>query len=153
MFKIFPMINVDGVIYGNFRCDMGGVDLNRKWQEPCKFLQPHIFSMKEYLTDLNKMTPIEYYFDLHGHSKKLNSFCYCCLLNEQSRVLPLMLSRLTPIINFKDCTFGLGPDKIRTARGFMFQLCQEVNVLTIECSFFGTNFSNKNVHFEPHHMS
>ena len=30
--KIFPMINVDGVIYGNFRCDVTGVDLNRRWK-------------------------------------------------------------------------------------------------------------------------
>jgi cytosolic carboxypeptidase protein 2/3 len=30
--KIYPMINVDGVIYGNFRCDATGVDLNRRWR-------------------------------------------------------------------------------------------------------------------------
>lgn len=30
-FKIFPMINVDGVIYGNSRCDLSGDDLNRQW--------------------------------------------------------------------------------------------------------------------------
>ena len=27
--KIYPMINIDGVIYGNFRCDITGFDLNR----------------------------------------------------------------------------------------------------------------------------
>lgn len=32
--RVFPMINVDGVIYGNFRCDLGGFDLNRTWKEP-----------------------------------------------------------------------------------------------------------------------
>ena len=40
------MINVDGVIYGNFRCDMGGADLNRRWKEPCKYLHPQVFSIK-----------------------------------------------------------------------------------------------------------
>jgi cytosolic carboxypeptidase protein 2/3 len=30
--KIYPMVNVDGVIYGNFRCDVTGVDLNRRWK-------------------------------------------------------------------------------------------------------------------------
>jgi cytosolic carboxypeptidase protein 2/3 len=30
--KIYPMVNVDGVIYGNFRCDVSGVDLNRRWR-------------------------------------------------------------------------------------------------------------------------
>lgn len=31
-FRIFPMINVDGVIFGNFRCDLSGMDLNRCWK-------------------------------------------------------------------------------------------------------------------------
>ena len=29
VFKIIPMINVDGVILGNTRCDISGLDLNR----------------------------------------------------------------------------------------------------------------------------
>ena len=43
--KIFPMINVDGVIYGNFRCDIGGFDLNRNWRKPDKVLHPQISSI------------------------------------------------------------------------------------------------------------
>ncbi len=34
VFKIFPMINPDGVRYGNYRCSINGDDLNRKWIEP-----------------------------------------------------------------------------------------------------------------------
>jgi murein tripeptide amidase MpaA len=34
IFKIFPMINPDGVRYGNYRCSIYGGDLNRKWIEP-----------------------------------------------------------------------------------------------------------------------
>ena len=44
--KIFPMINVDGVIYGNFRCDLGGFDLNRTWKEPHRDLHPQIYAIK-----------------------------------------------------------------------------------------------------------
>jgi murein tripeptide amidase MpaA len=36
IFKIVPMLNVDGVIIGNFRCSLAGVDLNRKWHRPNK---------------------------------------------------------------------------------------------------------------------
>lgn len=40
------MVNVDGVIYGNFRCDLGGFDLNRNWRMPDKSLHPQIFAIK-----------------------------------------------------------------------------------------------------------
>ena len=32
--KIIPMLNPDGVIVGNYRCSLSGVDLNRKWISP-----------------------------------------------------------------------------------------------------------------------
>lgn len=48
-FVIVPMVNVDGVIYGNFRCDISGDDLNRQWTEPSKQLHPQIYKIKEYV--------------------------------------------------------------------------------------------------------
>lgn len=47
VFKVFPMVNVDGVVYGNFRCDLGGFDLNRNWKDPDKLLHPQVFGIKE----------------------------------------------------------------------------------------------------------
>jgi len=29
IFKIVPMLNIDGVLNGNYRCNLAGVDLNR----------------------------------------------------------------------------------------------------------------------------
>lgn len=46
VFKIIPMLNPDGVINGNTRCNLAGVDLNRQWIEPNKKLHPSIFHMK-----------------------------------------------------------------------------------------------------------
>ena len=34
LFKIVPMMNSDGVINGNTRCSLAGVDLNRSWMDP-----------------------------------------------------------------------------------------------------------------------
>lgn len=36
IFKIVPMVNPDGVIHGNYRCDLAGADLNRRWKKPNK---------------------------------------------------------------------------------------------------------------------
>jgi hypothetical protein len=44
--KCIPMINIDGVINGNFRCDLSGVDLNRNWKNPSSILHPQIYSIK-----------------------------------------------------------------------------------------------------------
>lgn len=40
------MINVDGVIYGNFRCDLAGYDLNRTWKNPLPSIHPQVFGVK-----------------------------------------------------------------------------------------------------------
>ena len=34
--RIVPMINIDGVIYGNYRSSLIGRDLNRVWDTPSK---------------------------------------------------------------------------------------------------------------------
>ena len=43
VFKIIPMVNPDGVIYGNFRCNLAGVDINRNWTDPNKILHPEAY--------------------------------------------------------------------------------------------------------------
>jgi cytosolic carboxypeptidase protein 2/3 len=34
--KLVPMVNPDGVIIGNSRSSLAGVDLNRRWSNPSK---------------------------------------------------------------------------------------------------------------------
>jgi murein tripeptide amidase MpaA len=46
VFRIVPMLNIDGVVYGNQRCSLLGVDLNRRWVSPNVFLHPTIFYAK-----------------------------------------------------------------------------------------------------------
>ena len=41
------MLNVDGVIYGNFRCDLAGCDLNRTWKNPSQQIQPQVYQIKQ----------------------------------------------------------------------------------------------------------
>jgi murein tripeptide amidase MpaA len=45
-FYIIPMLNVDGVINGNYRCSLAACDLNRQFKDPSKTLHPAIYYTK-----------------------------------------------------------------------------------------------------------
>lgn len=47
LFKLVPMLNPDGVINGNTRCNLSGVDLNRHWMDPSPKLHPTAFHYKQ----------------------------------------------------------------------------------------------------------
>ncbi len=46
MFKIVPMMNPDGVIVGNYRCSLAGVDLNRTYKHTIRDLYPTVYAAK-----------------------------------------------------------------------------------------------------------
>jgi hypothetical protein len=69
------MINPDGVIYGNFRTNLAGYDLNRQWAEPNKVLHSEIFTVSRFLSTLNN---IELILDFHGHSKLTGACIFAC---------------------------------------------------------------------------
>lgn len=41
------MLNPDGVIVGNSRCNLYGYDLNRQWKYPQSHVAPEIVSIKK----------------------------------------------------------------------------------------------------------
>lgn len=74
VFKIIPMVNADGVIHGNSRAGLIGLDPNRSWKKPRKTVNPdnwHI--IKEIMTYKSNISMI---LDLHSHSKKTGCFFY-----------------------------------------------------------------------------
>ena len=52
VFKIVPMLNPDGVVIGNYRCHLAGLDLNRTWSDPSRTVTPTIFSLKRMLASV-----------------------------------------------------------------------------------------------------
>jgi murein tripeptide amidase MpaA len=40
VFKLFPMVNPDGVVHGNYRTNLAGVDLNRVWDSVDQVFSP-----------------------------------------------------------------------------------------------------------------
>lgn len=47
IFKIIPMVNPDGVIHGNTRAELTGIDPNRVWKKPSKTITPSIYYIKK----------------------------------------------------------------------------------------------------------
>lgn len=72
------MLNIDGVIIGNYRCDLAQVDLNRQWIDPNKKFHPTIFHTKEMIKRMKIERELLVYCDFHGHSRKKNCFMYGC---------------------------------------------------------------------------
>ncbi|RHY83675.1 hypothetical protein DYB35_001431 [Aphanomyces astaci] len=74
VFKIIPMLNPDGVIHGNYRCSVAGVDLNRRWSKPCQDSHPTIFAAKHMIMSMRNARRVVLFCDIHGHSRKKNMF-------------------------------------------------------------------------------
>ena len=47
VFKIVPMVNPDGVIHGNTRAELTGIDCNRVWKKPSKHATPAVYHIKK----------------------------------------------------------------------------------------------------------
>ena len=46
-FVLIPVLNPDGVICGNYRNSVAGIDLNRQWINPDQEFQPEIYYIKQ----------------------------------------------------------------------------------------------------------
>lgn len=70
---IVPVVNPDGVILGNCRCSLEGVDINRRWTGPSSNVQleiPQNTAIKQLVQKIKQSHHIAFFLDLHGHSKK-----------------------------------------------------------------------------------
>jgi murein tripeptide amidase MpaA len=56
IFKIIPMLNIDGVVAGNYRSSFSGSDLNRQYISPDKRLHPTIYNLKKLIRNTQKQT-------------------------------------------------------------------------------------------------
>ena len=146
IFRIIPMLNPDGVIYGNYRCCLLGYDLNRRWKIPDHHFQPTVFYAKEMIRVMSEERPISLFCDLHGHSMQKNVFMYgctssptdpnCIAKNAAVRVIPLMMAHMNPNFSYKFSRFIMEKYKESTARIVLFKEFNITNSYTCEASFF-----------------
>ncbi|CAN0068544.1 unnamed protein product, partial [Heterosigma akashiwo] len=142
VFKLVPMLNPDGVINGNYRCSLAGVDLNRRYHRPSAQLHPEIFHLKRLLGQVRDQRGIFLYLDLHGHSRKKNVFLYGCDLAGEGE----LDQRLAPrhvgahrdkYFSYPDCSFAVQRSKHATGRVVARREFGVVNAFTLESSFCG----------------
>ena len=151
VFKIIPMLNPDGVINGNYRCNLSGVDLNRRWRATNKFLHPTIWHLKQLIATTRSKRNLEVYLDLHGHSRKKNVFMYgCCKRPEAGEAvdysalrLPYLQELVSPSFSFMSSSFRVSKSKAGTARVVTWKELGVRYSYTIEASFCGASIGSK----------
>jgi len=144
VWQIVPMLNPDGVICGNYRCGLTGVDLNRQWRRPNQDLHSTIYKVKKLIAYLKKKARLCLYLDLHGHSRKCGIFSYACgnypkddYRRYAVRMFPKLVSMLTPEFEYSSCKWRVGKGKRGTGRVVVSKDVGLVNTYTIEASFYG----------------
>jgi len=147
IWRIVPMLNPDGVICGNYRCGLCGVDLNRQWRHPHEELHNTVYKVKRLIKNLKKKENLCLYIDLHGHSRKCGIFSYACANYPKAdyrrftvRLYPKLLSMLMPEFRFGNCRWRVGKGKRGTGRVVVSKDLGLTNTYTIEASFFGAPF-------------
>lgn len=148
IFYLVPMLNPDGVYYGNNRCNLSACDLNRHWLKPREELHPTIYHTKELIAREHQTRGVVFYCDLHGHSRKQNVFMYGCDTkkrpNPRARFFPQNLAKLKhSFLSLPDCSFKVSKDKEATARVVLAYELEIPWSFTLEASFCGTNITTR----------
>lgn len=130
IFKIVPMVNPDGVIHGNTRAELTGIDPNRAWKKTSKNITPSIHYIKKQIQKTKEETC--FILDLHSHSKKLGCFFYGNYSQSDVtsfRLLPSTVCQEDIRFCYKNCRFRGGNDS--SARKALFSELGIPNIFTV----------------------
>ena len=98
--------------------------MNRRWRKPQNFIHPTIFYSKKLAKDLFNERKIALYCDLHGHSRRKNTFMYGNTdfkKLDDTRIFPFILSKISHHFSYDYCRFKMQNDKETTARIAMWR--------------------------------
>ena len=143
IFKIIPMMNIDGVVEGFYRISLSGNDLNRIWTEPDTTLHPVICKAKSLFEKLAKEGRVAMYLDFHGHARLHGTFAFGCpnqddsALRDKEKNFPRILSFLSDAFAWQHCDFSFPKDRKSAARIVVRTEMNVVQSFTIETSFGG----------------
>ena len=159
IFKIIPIINVDGVSIGNYRLDTNGYNLNRCYLNPDIKTDPEIFAIKKLFMLYNNIYKIRYYFDLHADMNVRGAYTYGNAIekfeNHVENVLYGFIFHLTSShINWNHCIYSESSMKTKfkndnnskeaTSRVHFYQKTGLIHTYTLESSYFKGDFDGIN---------
>uniref|UniRef100_A0A914ZSG6 Cytosolic carboxypeptidase 1 n=2 Tax=Parascaris univalens TaxID=6257 RepID=A0A914ZSG6_PARUN len=152
VFKLVPMLNPDGVVNGNHRCSLAGIDLNRVWDRPSASLHPTVFHAKgivQFMVDILKKKPFVF-VDFHGHSRRYNVFMFgnnpeeswrsadhTQMHDNQFMLLPELLEQSSDSFSFAECLFSIAKAKEPSARVVVWRQFNIPRVHTMEATYCG----------------
>ena len=139
IFKIIPMLNIDGVIFGNYRLNILGKDMNRLWtpyipfnSDECDQSSLYINSIIDIIKKTLNNRNIFLYCDFHGHSGKHNYFLYGCPKegneNYHKKFMEIYAKK-SNIFSLNDCVHKIMPKKMNTCRALL------KNVFSVDLSY------------------
>lgn len=149
IFKIIPMINVDGVIYGNYRCNIKGKDLNRMWISPTTSYCREVYEIKRLLKLTCMHREIYFFCDFHGHSTKSNFFIFGCEKKNSpgfEKVFMKIFEKINNNFEINYCVNKISQSKIRTGRAIVkneFKVDLSYCLESSMNSYYNTNSKNK----------
>ena len=163
IFKLIPIINVDGVSNGYFRLNTEGYNLNRCYLGPSPKINPENYAITKLFYFYSTNYKIRYYFDLHADMNTRGVYTFGNALkifeNHVENVLFSFLFKINSNhVDFSHCIFtqkSMGSKakndtagKEATSRVQFYQKTGLIHTYTIESTYFKGEFNKDNIENE-----
>ena len=163
IFKLIPIINVDGVSNGYFRLEQDGFNLNRCYLNPNQKINPENFAISKLFYFYASKYKIRYYFDLHADMSTRGVYTFGNALKLfEDHVENVLFSFIFKInsqhVDFSHCIFtekSMGTKskngifgKEATSRVQFYLKTGLIHTYTVESSYYKGTFNKDNIENE-----
>ena len=163
IFKLIPIINVDGVSNGHFRLNMEGYNLNRCYLGPSPKITPENYAITKLFYFYSSNFKVRYYFDLHADMNTRGVYTFGNALKVfEEHVENVLFSFIFKIncshVDFSHCIFtqkSMGSKakndlagKEATSRVQFYQKTGLIHTYTVESTYYKGKFNKENMENE-----
>ena len=163
IFKLIPIINVDGVSNGYFRLNNEGYNLNRCYLGPSPKITPENYAITKLFYFYSSNYKVRYYFDLHADMNVRGVYTFVNALKVfEEHVENVLFSFIFKIncshVDFSHCIFtqkSMGSKakndvagKEATSRVQFYQKTGLIHTYTVESTYFKGEFNKENMENE-----